>query len=130
MRRIVLASHGELANGMKDSVEILVGDVPNVYSICAYTNGIDDVEEQIDALFSSFDNDDEIIVITDVFGGSVNKAFMKKLDSYKFWLISGMSLGLVIQMIIGPENNTEESITSVIDSAKNNIIFCNGYLNK
>lgn len=130
MKRIVLASHGELANGMKDSVKILVGDVPNVYSICAYTNGIDDVEEQIDALFSSFDNDDEIIVITDVFGGSVNTAFMKKLDSYKFWLISGMSLGLVIQMIIGPENNTEESITSVIDSAKNNIIFCNGYLNK
>ena len=130
MKRIVLASHGELANGMKDSVKILVGDVPNVYSICAYTNGIDDVEEQIDALFSSFDNDDEIIVITDVFGGSVNTAFMKKLDSYKFWLISGMSLGLVIQMIIGPENNTEESITSDIDSAKNNIIFCNGYLNK
>lgn len=130
MKRIVLASHGELANGMKDSVKILVGDLPNVYSICAYTNGIDDVEEQIDALFSSFDNDDEIIVITDVFGGSVNTAFMKKLDSYKFWLISGMSLGLVIQMIIGPENNTEESITSVIDSAKNNIIFCNGYLNK
>lgn len=130
MKRIVLASHGELANGMKNSVKILVGDIPNIYSICAYTNGVDDVEEQIDKLFSSFNNDDEVIVITDVFGGSVNTTFMKKMNSYKFWLISGMSLGLVIQMIIGPDNNTAETISSVIDSAKNNIIFCNDYINK
>ena len=37
MRRIILASHGMLAEGMKDSVTFIVGHSNNIYTISAYT---------------------------------------------------------------------------------------------
>lgn len=36
MQRLVLASHGYLAEGMKNSAQIIVGKSAKIYTICAY----------------------------------------------------------------------------------------------
>ena len=100
MQRLVLASHGYLAEGMKNSAQIIVGKSAKIYTICAYVKEGITLESQINELFDSFPEDDEMIVVTDIFGGSVNNEFMQRLQNRRFWLVSGMNLPLVIQLAI------------------------------
>ena len=86
MQRLVLASHGYLAEGMKNSAQIIVGKSAKIYTICAYVKEGITLESQINELFDSFPEDDEMIVVTDIFGGSVNNEFMQRLQNRRFWL--------------------------------------------
>ena len=64
MRRIVLASHHQMADGLKDTLQFLSA-MENVSAISAY---IDEtlIEDQIDKLFNEFDEEDEIFILTDM----------------------------------------------------------------
>ena len=63
MRRIILASHGMLAEGMKDSVTFIVGHSNNIYTISAYTKEDFSFEAEVKQIFESFNDGDEVIVI-------------------------------------------------------------------
>ena len=86
MLRLVLASHGRLAEGMKNSAQFIAGKTAEIYTICAYLEDKVTLESQIDELFSRFADTDEIIVATDIFGGSVNNEFLARIGNKTFGL--------------------------------------------
>ena len=71
MIKFVLASHGELAEGIYSSVRLILGESADLHTVCAYTQGPDDILKKIEKLFETFEETDEIIVMTDLLGGSV-----------------------------------------------------------
>lgn len=126
MQRLVLASHGYLAEGMKNSAQIIVGKSAKIYTICAYVKAGITLESQINELFDSFPEDDEMIVVTDIFGGSVNNEFMQRLQNRRFWLVSGMNLPLVIQLAMAEDGGCiSESIKEALETGREMICFCN-----
>lgn len=126
MQRLVLASHGYLAEGMKNSAQIIVGKSAKIYTICAYAKEGITLESQINELFDSFPEDDEMIVVTDIFGGSVNNEFMQRLQNRRFWLVSGMNLPLVIQLAMAEDGGCiSESIKEALETGREMICFCN-----
>lgn len=129
MIKFVLASHGKLAEGMRDSVSLILGESIELYTICAYTQGSEDVTEEIERLFDTFDEKDEIIVMTDLFGGSVSSAFARLMQKRKFWLVAGFSLGLVVDiMLIQDEEHIEREIETAIENARDLMRFYNPLL--
>ena len=75
MNKILLASHGYLAQGMKSSLEILMGTNDRIECLCAYVDDDSrDVAALIDAWMETRDPADSWFVVTDIFGGSVNNA--------------------------------------------------------
>ena len=76
MRRFIFASHHKLAYGLKDTVDFLTGATKTIYDINAY---LDDETKDIDTvvaeLFASFDDEDEVVVLVDMMGGSVYQKF-------------------------------------------------------
>ena len=126
MQRLVLASHGYLAEGMKNSAQIIVGKSAKIYTICVYVKEGITLESQINELFDSFPEDDEMIVVTDIFGGSVNNEFMQRLQNRRFWLVSGMNLPLVIQLAMAEDGGCiSESIKEALETGREMICFCN-----
>ena len=91
MRRIILASHGMLAEGMKDSVTFIVGHSNNIYTISAYTKEDFSFEAEVKQIFESFNDGDEVIVITDIYGGSVNSITIQKINEVN--VVSGYLIG-------------------------------------
>ena len=74
MRKIILASHGELAEGMKQSVEMIAGKQENLYAISmADGMGPQDVFMKAKECLDR-DKESEFVIITDLPGGSVNTA--------------------------------------------------------
>lgn len=79
MNKILLASHGYLAQGMKSSLEILMGSDDRIECLCAYVDDDSrDVAALIDAWMETRDPADSWFVVTDIFGGSVNNEFIQR----------------------------------------------------
>ena len=73
MKKFLFATHGTLATGMKSTLELLVGNVADITCLTAYVNPDDNVDEQLKAYFSEISDEDQVIVCTDLMGGSVNQ---------------------------------------------------------
>ncbi len=68
MRKIILASHGELAEGMKQSVEMIAGKQENLYAISmADGMGPQDVFMKAKECLDR-DKESEFVIITDLPG--------------------------------------------------------------
>ena len=64
--KYICASHGQMASGIKNTIEMILGKQENVYAINAYVEGRD-FGEELRNLIDSFDAHEQVIVFTDVF---------------------------------------------------------------
>lgn len=114
MRAIVLASHGRLADGMKNSVEMVTGPQENLLAVCAYTDACDDPREVFDALVHDKEADDEVVFVTDVLGGSVNNEASQLVGAPGVYVVTGMNLPLVLNLVIGTSVPAQELIDQTL----------------
>jgi len=130
--KYIFASHGTLAKGILSSVELILGRQSNVETLCAYLSEDFNLSLEVNRLLDSFSEEDEVIVLTDIFGGSVNNEFIQYIGQKNIHLISGMNLPLVIDLIVTLDENKEENLAIQIDSIiKNslaNIKYCNSMI--
>ena len=125
-RHYIFASHGTFASGILNSVELILGKQNNIHTLCAYINEGEDLTEQVNNLVASFPAQDELVVLTDIFAGSVNNEFIRFINRPGFHLIAGLNLPLIIEMLIAPQD--EETTSLIVDSlanARESIQYCN-----
>ena len=97
MRKIVVASHSLLAQGFKDTLEFLTGKSDAVNAVCAYVN---DNGEGLDAAVeAALSGTDEVVVLTDALGGSVNQRF-SRFASDRIHVIAGVNLPLAMTVAL------------------------------
>jgi len=130
MIKFLLASHGNLADGMYSSVKIIMGEQSNISTLCAYVKENFDLKKEVSKIINGLSREDKLIVITDVFGGSVNNEFMTSLKNKNIYLISGLNLPLVIELITNQDNEDIDSlINSALENSKDSICYCNKVIN-
>lgn len=128
-RKFLLASHGRLAEGMKDTLEIIIGKQENVTSICAYTNEKNmDIQALVKGEVDKIQNEDELIVLTDIFGGSINNEFMKYIHKDNIHVIAGVNLSLLIEIVTKEAEDAAQIINDSIRNTKEATIYCNELL--
>lgn len=134
MRKFLFASHAYLAKGILSSLELIMGHQDNVRVLCAYTQDDFDIKQEIKNHIDALSCHDELIVVTDVLGGSVNNEFMSVLgDTDKnVYLVAGLNLALLMSMAARKDEDTatETLITECVEEAKETIVFCNTLLQK
>ncbi|GAW64036.1 PTS family mannose fructose sorbose porter component IIA [Ligilactobacillus acidipiscis DSM 15836] len=127
MRKIIFASHHRLASGMKDTLNYIAPNAANVTAIDAYMTNTP-VEKEIDDALKTVDlKNDEVLVFTDMMGGSVNQNFIKYISYPHFHIIAGMSLPLVLTIILAlPEGFIDpEQLRNSIEEAKEQVFYVN-----
>ena len=131
MIRYLFASHGPLASGMAESVTFIAGKDKHIDTICAYIDPSISLVQQIEDVFNTYDSNDEIIVLTDLYGGSVNNEFINLLQKKKFYLVAGMSMALAIQLLMAlDENDLENGIKNAVNEGNSAVIYCNDLIKK
>lgn len=126
MRKIVLASHGYLAKGLKHTVELIMGEQPNISVLCGYTPECEDVKKAI-AQIAETERDEELVVLTDVFGGSINNEFMHYLgEGKKYHLVAGMNVPIIIELLeLGDSDSIREFLKKLNTQEHSYIKYCN-----
>ncbi|MES3017825.1 MAG: hypothetical protein V4721_08605 [Bacteroidota bacterium] len=126
-RKFLIASHGSLASGIKSSLDIIVGPMGNIFLIEAYLNENKAIENDINDILKNISNDDELIIFTDILGGSVTNQIAQFVEKSNIHIVSGFSLPLIIEILL---SDTETPIADVIETAIENAKGQMAYVNK
>lgn len=125
MNRILLASHGVLASGMKQTLQLFVGESDRIEVMCAYVeDDMRSVVERIDEWNAQRSPEDWWIVVTDIFGGSVNNEFFARKANDTFALIAGMNLGLLVELSTMLDRIGPEDLGGLVARNRESILLC------
>ena len=132
MAKIILASHGGLSKGMKDSVSMIVGDLAKdveTYSLLPGQNPEDYYQE---VLKQAKESDEQILILCDIKGGSVHTALSKLAVLDNVMVFSGMNMGLALDAVMKSSGQNLElaDANDLIESAKEGITVMNGMTNE
>lgn len=125
MRKILLASHACLAGGMKSSVEMVTGPQEHLSAVCAYTEETPDFKGYLETVIRALKAEDELVIVTDVLGGSVNNEASQFKNLANVHVIAGMNLALVLSLVISTEPGTSRLIEESIHAAKEQMMYMN-----
>ena len=118
MKKVLVASHGHLASGIRSSIEILTGMADMVEAVDCYVDD-SDFTPRIQAFIDSVGPEDEAIIFTDIYGGSVfQKVVLMEPEKRGIVHVTGMNLGLVIEVLLGAEPVTADSIKQGVELAR------------
>lgn len=127
----ILISHGKLASGLLAAVEVILGERENVYAIDMY---VDDqtLEEKINYIFTRANlTEDNTIILTDIFGGSVNQKVIKMFNLEKTKVITGMNLPLALELLTLSDNQiSDEKLRSIVADTRNQVDYVNDLMSE
>ena len=131
MIQIILASHGDLAKGMKDTLGMIIGDVSMVEAFSSYRNEEVNVREIVEKVVREKYIEADIFIFTDILGGSVNTEMMSLIKEYpKIHVISGMNLPIIISVATQANEISESLLQQIIEESQQGIVDCNKLLNE
>ena len=130
MRQYIFASHAHFATGIKESTELLSGARDNVHDLSMFVDGRTDVAEEAAKLLATFDPADDVIVCTDLFGGSVNNEFTMIVQTRpNTYLVANMNLPLLIQLLFSDqEAPADQVIREILAADDTRVKFVNDLL--
>ena len=133
MRKFLIATHGQFASGVKSSLEIIIGETENLFLIEAYVEGNKGIESEMEVILKNIGERDELIVFTDLLGGSITNQVMRSTQgvpgspqSRNVHIVSGFNLALLIEVVMADiDIPAAEVIESAIANAKEQMAYVN-----
>jgi mannose/fructose-specific phosphotransferase system component IIA len=101
MVNFLIATHGRLAEGFRDTMRILMGDeiCERLSTINAFAEGdTSDPKQAISEACMDVKPDDQLIIFTDVMYGSVNQFVMPCINE-RIFVITGVNFPLLLEVI-------------------------------
>ena len=128
-RKFLIATHGTFAAGVKSSLDIIIGAMEHVFLIEAYVDETVSVETQINGVMTQVSDTDELIVLTDILGGSITNQILQHALKPNVHVVSGFNLPLLIEVLMADaETPAEEVITVALENAKEQMTYVNKLL--
>ena len=130
MREVYIASHGRYAEGMISALNLLIGEDHAIQSICAYCGDIGSTAELAER-FSEIAQEsarrgNELVLFTDMQGGSVNNTAVQLMVKYPHMhVISGANLIMLMAFCMSESSNTAERVHEAITMATEGMQYMN-----
>ncbi|RRK09511.1 PTS sugar transporter subunit IIA [Lactiplantibacillus garii] len=102
---VLVVTHGKLAQGFQDSVNLIMGEQPQFDTVGLFEgNDFDDFKKSIYDKVSSLDSGEGVAVLVDLFGASpynATAANISKLkeEGHEIRLITGVNLPMLIESL-------------------------------
>ena len=126
---ILISSHGKMAEGMLDTLNMFYSsELENVAALC-YQESItlDDFNEKMNVTIQKINDGSGVIILTDIVGGTPMKEGIKYISD-DIIMISGMNFSLLLDLVIKRntvKNVKELDVGSIIEDAKQGIVNIN-----
>ncbi|MEI5993658.1 PTS sugar transporter subunit IIA [Candidatus Enterococcus mansonii] len=123
MKRIYIASHGALAEGIKNSLQLIAGSMSDQIITYSLTPGksATDFMEQIEQELQSTP-EDQFIIMGDLYGASVVNAMLHLTKYENAILLAGVNLSMALQVVLdSSEKISDETVDFIIQESKNGI---------
>ncbi|MDA9033981.1 PTS sugar transporter subunit IIA [Hyphomicrobiales bacterium] len=97
---IIIVTHGNLALELKSAMEHILGVQKNIEIICISSDDdLDERKNDIKGSIKKIDNNNGIVMLTDMFGGTPSNLAISFLKAGKIEIISGVNLPMLVKLI-------------------------------
>ena len=99
MVSIVLASHGDLAAGIKQTGSMVFGDQPSVAVVSLEPSmGPDDFRAKVEEAVASFEDQEQVLFLVDLWGGTPFNQISGLIEGHDSWaIVTGVNLPMLIE---------------------------------
>jgi len=125
MVKIVVAAHGELAQGFLNSAELIAGKQPNLYVLKrAADDSLAQMQARLEALLKSINDEDGTLILTDMVGGTPCNAAAPMCRAFNTEVIAGVNLPMLLSAIFASKthNSASELAEKVLLDGQRSII--------
>lgn len=124
MAKLILASHGELAQGMKHTAQMIAGNIVEPVEVYCLYPGMNP-EDYAKEMRRRIEADDEqYLFVCDILGGSVHTALSQLLENKRVRICSGMNLNLVLALLLGEQQEPDDNaVMAAVREAQEGITF-------
>lgn len=119
---IVVASHGSLAAGMLDALELLSGKQPSICAIGLQRGDSPDAfKDKVQEAVNVVDEGDGVLALVDLFGGTPSNAVAQLLERDDLNAVAGVNLPMLLSVVFARDEMdlkalTEEAVRASRDS--------------
>jgi mannose/fructose-specific phosphotransferase system component IIA len=125
-RKFLIATHGAFAKGVKSALDMIAGEMENICLIQAYLDESRTVEDELADVLATISDSDELVIFTDLLGGSVNNIMLRNALRDNVHIVSGFNLPLLIEIVLSDMNMpVTEVIEEAINNAKGQMVYVN-----
>jgi mannose PTS system EIIA component len=117
---ILVVSHGSLAEGLLNAMNMIVGEQEQVAFLSLKpSDSIEGLTANITAVASELNQGDGVLILTDLFGASpFNASGMASQNcSFPIEVITGFNLGMLIEIVMGREGISLGEVTEMAQEA-------------
>jgi mannose/fructose-specific phosphotransferase system component IIA len=122
MKHVIIATHGKLASGYQDSIEMICGKKDQISYMCFYAENTD-YDDEIKKYTESLSADDEVLICTDMFSGSVSQKFLPFLEKPNIFMVTGINLPFVLEMVMYKGRLSREIIDSFVKGGVSELYY-------
>ena len=105
MNQFLIATHSTLAEGLANAIHFFNSDAANIHYINAYVED-NEFEKALRAKLAAMEPGN-LVILTDLAGGSVNQIAAKLMREIPFVLVTGVNFPLVLEMMCMNTLNAE-----------------------
>lgn len=123
---IIIASHGQFAEGIKQSGSMIFGEQEDVQAVTFMPNeGPDDLHAHLEEAVKKLSSDDQVLFLIDLWGGSPfnqsNTLFEEHKDNWA--IVTGLNLPMLIEAYSArmSMDSAHEIAASIVNAAKDGV---------
>ena len=99
---IIIISHGKLAEGLKDAIEMIIGPQTQFKTLGLFPeDNPDDFRDAIETSIKEIDDGEGVLIFADLFGGSPANAatYLLRLELQGIEIVTGFNLPMILEII-------------------------------
>lgn len=123
MNQFVIATHSTLAQGFAQAIHFFYPEVENLQFLNAYVES-QELERELRSVLDRV-RGENIVVLTDIPGGSVNQVAMKLQSEYGFQLAAGINLPMLLDLVSESEDVGPQAIRSALETGHEGMVYMN-----
>lgn len=123
MKGFVVASHGQLAQGMKNTLSMFFGNVEAMEFLSLSSDeSLEGFLKRLKETADRLNDGDGVIIFTDMFGGTPNNCACRLLDKYD--VIAGFNLPMLMTFLMH-RTDDDFNVKEILDEVKSSLIYVN-----
>jgi mannose PTS system EIIA component len=113
---LVIATHAQLAEELAAAAALIIGPSDRVRTVAVRQgSGVEEIRADIAAAIEGVNQDDDgVIIMTDMFGGTPSNISISFLDPERVEVITGINLPMVLKFFNSPENLTVAELARML----------------
>ena len=125
--KTLIISHGDMAEGMHSTLTNFFGASNLYWANVSLETGTTGLIEKIEGYLKEWEGE-QVVICSDLKGGSANQTAFRYLSRPETYLISGMNLSLLLQLSMCSEVDPE-ILKDFISQSKDDMVLVNELIN-